>query len=57
VTAWSTHHRLQEAALLLGHLYRVKPAPADVEGEAPELAQGVANTVEQPDVLLDQEPR
>jgi hypothetical protein len=41
--------------LLLGHLYRVKPAPADVEGEAPELPEGVADTIEQPGVLLDQE--
>jgi hypothetical protein len=37
--------------LLLGHLYRVKPAPPDVEGEAPELAQCVADAIEQPGVV------
>src|SRR5215207_7114079 len=32
----------------------VEPAPADVEGEASELAKSVADTIEQPGVLLHQ---
>jgi hypothetical protein len=39
--------------LLLGNLDGVEPAPAEVEGEAPELTQGVADAIEQPGVFLD----
>ena len=57
MAARSPHHRPQKAELLLGHLDGVEPAPADVEGEAPELAKSVADTIEQSGVLLDQELR
>jgi len=43
--------------LLLGHLDGVESASTHVEGEAPELAQGIADAIKQPGVLLDQEPR
>jgi hypothetical protein len=40
--------------LLLGHLDGVEPAPANVERESPELAQSVADAIEQPGVLFHQ---
>ena len=54
MAARSPHYRPQKAELLLGHLYGVELAPADVEREASELAEGVADTIEQPVVLLHQ---
>ena len=49
--------RLQPADLLLGHLDRIEPLAAHLEGEAAELAEAVAHALEQLRVLLDEVAR
>jgi hypothetical protein len=57
VSARPAHRCAHPADLLLGYHDRVEAARPDLQREAAELAEGVANLREQPGVLLHKKPR